>query len=202
LLTLAPLGAFLGEFLAGFGLLPYGVGFVASAASMLILPWMVAALFLTLPRMKIVFSGLLFVGALAFQSLLLYALVPPGATSEMMGLAHRFRWEFSVDDLRSVADQLRSRFESGTLEVSEGGAEDYYLANESAKRIPDAELPDSLRGRFQRVFIHQDPIKQEIQILFALDRIRGIVCDNRRVAHGFFEYSMAEGVHAYRYQRL
>jgi len=202
LLTLAPLGAFLGEYLDGFGLLPYGIGFVASAASMLILPWMVAALFLTVPKIKVMFRGLLFIGALGFQGLLLFALVPPGATSEMMGFAHRLRWEFSVDDLRSTAEEFRSKFESGTLEVSQEDADDYFVVFESAKCIPDAELPNSLRGRFQRVLIQQDPTEKGLQVFFALDRTRGIVCDNRKVTRGLFEYSMAEGVHAYHYQRL
>jgi hypothetical protein len=38
-------------------------------------------------------------------------------------------------------------------------------------------------------------------VVFSLGNERGIICDNRTYVSGFFEHSMAEGVHAYRYMR-
>jgi hypothetical protein len=40
------------------------------------------------------------------------------------------------------------------------------------------------------------------QVFFSLDERTGIVCDNCKHVREYFVCSMAEGVHAYRYQRL
>ncbi len=202
LLGLAPLGTFLGEYLSGAGALPEGIGFLASAASMFILPWIVAALFLARPKTKAAIRVLLFIGALVVQGVLLFAIVPAGSTSEMMGIAHRLRREFSVDELRDCANHLRHKFRDGTLGVSTREKDDDFTVGQSAVVVLDDELPDSLRGRFLRVFIQKPPATGDEQVVFALDKIRGIICDSRKHVHEFFVYSMADGVQAYRYQRL
>jgi hypothetical protein len=52
------------------------------------------------------------------------------------------------------------------------------------------------------VFIQKHPYTGEEQVVFALGKTTGIVCDTRKEVHEVFVYSIADGVHAYRYQRL
>ena len=68
--------------------------------------------------------------------------------------------------------------------------------------VDDLELPVQLRGRFARVVIEPDQDSGEQRVYFSLDERTGIVCDNRTQVREFFVCSMADGVHAYRYQRL
>ena len=201
LLGLAPLGYFLGSYLDGAGVLPRGSGFLVSAASMLLLPWVVAALFLTV-RITAPIRVSFYIGALVTQGVLLFSAVPAGATAEMMGIAHRFRREFPPDQMRACAASLRQKEHNGTLVVSHGDTGHSFLMSEKAVLVGDSELPVLLRGRFERVFIQPDRDTGEQRVYFALDERRGIVCDSRTHVREFFVCSMADGVHAYRYQRL
>src|SRR5262245_47985933 len=115
LLILAPLGHFLGSYLGGAGVLPLGSGFLLSAVSMFLLPWAVAALFFAV-RGSWPIRVLLFLGALVVQ-VVLFTVIPAGATSEMMGIAHRFRREFPPDQMRDCATSLRQKQDEGTLAV-------------------------------------------------------------------------------------
>ena len=201
LLGLAPLGHFLGSYLDGAGVLPRGSGLLFSAASMFLLPWLVAALFLKVSVAWPIRVSL-FVGALVTQGILMFTVVPAGATSEMMGLAHRFRREFPPDQMRACAANLRQKEHDGTLVVRQGDTGHSFLMSEKALLVEDSELPVLLRGRFQRVFIQPDRDTGEQRVYFALDTRSGIVCDTRKHVREFFICSMANGVHAYRYQRL
>jgi len=202
LLGLAPLGYFLGSYLDGAGILPRSSGFLISAASMFLLPWVIAALFLTIRKGAPSLRTSLFICALLVQAVLLFTVVPPAATSEMMGIAHRLRGEFSPEELRGCADHLRQKFHDGTLEASVRNKDDHYIVAPSAVVVADGELPNSLRGRFQRVFIQKATYTGEEQVVFALGQDRGIICDDRKDVHEFFIYSIADGVEAYRYERL
>jgi hypothetical protein len=201
LLALAPLGHFLGSFLDGAGVLPGGSGILVSAASMFLLPWAVAALFLTV-RVAWAIRVSLFIGALVAQGVLLFTVVPAGATSEMMGIAHRFRREFPPDQMRGCAASLRQKQQDGTLAFRQAGKDHVFLMSETAVLVDDSELPMQLRGRFEHVFIQPDRDTGEQRVYFSLDEGTGIVCDSRTDVREFFVRSMADGVHAYRYQRL
>jgi hypothetical protein len=201
LLGLAPLGHFLGFFLDGAGILPGGSGFLISAASMFLLPWAVAALFFTI-RVAWPIRVSLFIGAVVVQVVLLFTVVPAGATSEMMGIAHRFRREFSPDQMRACAASLLQKQREETLVVTEAEKGHSFLMSETAVLVDDSELPIELRGRFKRVFIQPDRDTGEQRVYFSLDERTGIVCDSRKDVREFFIFSMADGVHAYRYQRL
>src|SRR5258705_11665225 len=106
LLALAPLGYFLGSYLDGAGVLPGGVGFLISAGSMFILPWLVSGLFVVLPNIAWSTRRVLVLCALLVQGVLLFRVVPAGATSETMGFAHRLRREFPPGRLRDWAPYL------------------------------------------------------------------------------------------------
>jgi hypothetical protein len=201
LLALAPLGHFLGSFLDGSGVLPGGSGFLVSATSMFILPWAVAALFFTV-RVVWPVRVSLFIGALIAQGVLLFTVVPAGATSEMMGIAYRFRQEYPPDQMRACAAGLRQKQLEGTLAVRQAGEDHTFLMSETAVLIDDSELPMQLRGRFEYVFIQPERDTGEQRVYFSLDERTGIVCDSRKEVREFFVCSMADGVHAYRYQRL
>jgi hypothetical protein len=201
LLGLAPLGDFLSAYLDGAGLLPRGSGFLIGAACMFLLPWVVAASFL---MVKVTWPGrlLLFMGAMVAQGVLLFTVIPAGATSEMIGIAHRLRREFPPDQIRTCAATLRQKQHDGTLAVRQGKRDQSFLMSERAVLVDDAELPVPLRGRFERVFIQPDQDAPEQRVYFSLDERTGIVCDSRKHVREFFVCSMADGVHAYRYQRL
>jgi len=201
LLALAPLGYFLGSYLDSAGVLPGGVGILISAGSMFILPWLVSGLFVVLPKTSWSIRRALVLCALLVQGFLLFTVVPAGATSETMGFAHRLRQEFPPSQLRDCAAHLRQKRRDGTLTLADKAKIPSFLMSETAVIVADSELPVSLRGRFQRVFIQQDRATNDEQVFFALDGNTGIICDSRTHVRGFLVCSMAEGVHAYRYQR-
>jgi len=202
LLALAPLGHFLGFYLAGPGVLPFNISFLVSAMSMFILPWAVSAIFAAVPKTPWVIRITLFICAMLVQGLLFVKVAPAGAASEMMGIAHRLRGAFPPNQLHDCAEHLRQKRRDGTLALGDKDSDRYFPMSESAVVVPDSELPVSLRGRFQRVFIQRDHDTGDEQVWFALDGRSGIVCDSRKQVHDFFLWSMADGVHAYRYQRL
>jgi hypothetical protein len=202
LLGLSPLGSFLGEYLDGAGVLPRGSGLLVGGFCAFILPWVVAAAFALIARTTWTVRLLLFICALVAQPVLFFILTPPGATSEMMGIAHRLSREFPPDQMRDCAGRLRQKHHDGTLTVRRRDSGHSFLMSESAVMVDDSELPVSLRGRFDRVFIQQDRVTGDEQVFFSLGEETGIVCDSRKHVREFFVCSMAEGVHAYRYQRL
>ena len=202
LLGLAPLGHFLGSYLGGAGILSGGIGFLVSAASMFILPWVISALFVTIAKTAWPIRISLFIFTFVVQAILLVMVVPAGATSEMMGIAHRLRREFPPDRIRDCADHLRQKHRDGTLAVKVGDKGHNFLMSTSAVIVDDSELPASLRGRFDCVFIQQGRVTDDEQVVFALPERTGIICDSRKHVSEFFVYSIADGVHAYRYQRL
>jgi hypothetical protein len=169
--------------------------------SMLLLPWVVAALFF-MARVAWPIRVSLFIGALVAQGVLMFTVVPAGATSEMMGIAHRLRREFPPDQMRTCATSVRQKKHNGTLVVRQTEKDNSFLMSPMAVLVDDSELPIELRGRFQRVFIEPDHDTGEQRVYFALDERTGIVCDSRKGVREFFVCSMADGVHAYRYQRL
>ena len=73
--------------------------------------------------------------------------------------------------------------------------------SEKAVLIDDSELPVQLRGRFARVFIEPEQDTGEQRVYFTFDERTNIVCDSQTHVRDFFVCSMADGVHAYRYQR-
>ena len=201
LLGLAPLGHFLGSYLDGAGVLPRGSGLLLSAASMFLLFWGVAALFLTI-RVAWPIRVSFFIGAFVVQAVLMFTIVPAGATSEMMGIAHRLRRDFPPDQMRACAASIRQKEHDGILAVGQGDRDSSFLMSESAVIVDDSELPLQFRGRFERVFIQPDRDTGEQRVYFSLDVRSGIICDSRKHVREFFVCSMADGVHAYRYQRL
>jgi hypothetical protein len=202
LLTLAPMGYFLAPYLEGLGVLPPGYGFILGAFSMFIVLGMASIAFAFIQKAKPIVRVLIFVCVFIAQGIFIFNFIPPGATSEMMGIAQRLRHEFSTDQLRDCAKQLQQRLHAGTLKVQTRAKDDDFTVEPSALVVDDTELPTILRGRFQRIFIQTNSLLGIEQVVFALGDERGIFCDNRKNVHEFFVCSMADGVHAYRYQRM
>jgi hypothetical protein len=202
LLTLSAVGSFAAPYLDGAGAFPRGSGFLVGAVCMFILPWVVSGLFVVAAKTRIPVRLAIFISTLAVQPALLFAFTPPSATSEMMGIAHRLGREFSADELRDSANQLRSKFQAGTLRTTSKAREDYFEVAAEAVVVPQTELPIALREHFKRVYIQHGQAGGGCQVVFALAPDTGIICDNRKQVHEFFVYSIADGVHAYRYQRL
>ena len=203
LLGLAPAGYFLGPYLEGAGLLPNGFGLIVSGGSMFVLPWIAAFCFVALLKAKMSLRILLFIPAVVFQGLFLFTFCPPAATGQTMGLAHRLGREFPAGQMRDCAGQLRLKFVNGTLKASKSVNDNYFVgASENALVVDDSELPVSLRGRFHGVYIEQASNTGTPQVVFALTPKTGILCDSRGRVRDFWFCSIADGVHAYRYERL
>jgi hypothetical protein len=202
LLFFAPAIAFFGSYCSGLGIFSWGAGFVIGAFGMFVVPWLVSILFAILGKVRWTVRLMVFVGALFIQGLLVFYVVPPGATCEMMGLTSRVRHEFSSDQLRNCADRLRMTFHDGTLKLRKRDDHDdlYFLSNGSAVAVEDTELPTSLRGRFQRVFIQTDPSTGAKEVIFALDYETGIICENHVQAPSDAFQMIADGVVIYHYE--
>ena len=115
-----------------------------------------------------------------------------------MGIAHRVQREFSPDQLRDCAEQLRTKFHAGTLKLgnSADGRDYFPVLLDTNVVIEDTELPVSMRGRFQRTFILMDPSTTNELVIFAVDHETGIICGND-VPVPDYAYRMAEGVEVY-----
>jgi hypothetical protein len=202
LLGVAPFLCFFGDYFGGAGFVSENLGFFVSAAAFFVFPWAFAALCLIVLRTKGPGGVFVFIGALVVQFVLMFTVVPPGATCQMMGIAHRLKGEFHADELRGCADLVRHKFHDGTLSTSPRSKDDHFDVGPSALEVSGLELPNSLRGRFQRVYIQKLPDSTVEQVIFALGPDRGISCDGRKNVCGFFSCSIADGIEAYRYQRL
>jgi hypothetical protein len=200
LLALAPLGDFLGAYLEGWG---FSVGLFIGGASMFILPWIVSAVLGLACSNSCGGRTLAFAGSFVLQFVLLFTVVPPGAESEMIGIAHRLKREFSAGELRACADQLRAKYRAGDLVGKKGIVS---IAEVSVENDPlivdDLELPASLRGQFRAVVVQKVKTTGDIEVWFSLGNGRGIVCNGNKYESGFFTYSIADGVHAYRHMRM
>jgi hypothetical protein len=120
----------------------------------------------------------------------------------MMGIAHRLKTEFNADELRHCAEIVRQKFRDGTLATRARSNDDHFIVGPSALVVLDSELPVSLRGRFKQVYIQKVPDSDVEQVIFALEPARGILCDGRKDVREYFACSIADGVEAYRYQRM
>ncbi|HWY29718.1 MAG TPA: hypothetical protein VNX46_03125, partial [Candidatus Acidoferrum sp.] len=140
---------------------------------------------------------ILFIVVLFIQESVFF-FVPPRATAELMGIAHRLQRDLSPDQFRNCANQLRMRFHTGTLKLGDRGGDDdnYFPADSSAVVVEDTELPASLRGRFQRIFIETDPSTGNEAVIFAVDHETGIICEDH-VRAPYYAYPIADGVEAY-----
>lgn len=200
LLGLAPASYFLGSYLDGAGVLPGGSGPFISLASVLLLPWVIAALFFTVKIARPA-RVLLSMAALIVQGVLVFMVAPSGAASETMGLAHRFRREFPPDQMRACAASLRQKAHDGTLVARKVGKSCGFPMSDEDVLVDESELPIPLRGRFLQVFIQTDADSGEPRVYFAIDEHTGIVCDTPKNRRSFSVCPMANGVCAYRYLR-
>jgi hypothetical protein len=198
LLGLAPLGYVLGSYLSGLGTISWHAGYIIASLSMFVVPLLVSIVFVMFCKTGWIGRTILFVVVLFIQEgVFLLPIVPSRATAELMGIAQRLRREFSPDQLRDCADQLRTKFHAGTLKLgNRGDGRDYFPVMDSTVVVEDAELPGSLRGRFQRTFILTDPSISNQLVIFALDHETGIICGNL-VPVPDWAYPIADGVEAY-----
>jgi hypothetical protein len=196
LLGLAPLGNFLGSYFSGLGSISWYAGFVISAFSFFLVPLLVPIVFVILYKASWIRRVILFIVVLFVQESVIF-FVPPRGTAELMGMAHRSQREFSPDQLRDCADQLRTKFHAGTLKLGNSAdGLDYFPVYESAPVVEDTELPPSLRGRFQRTFILTNPPTSNELVVFAFDHETGIIC-GKLLPKADSAYPIADGVEVY-----
>lgn len=196
LLCLAPLGYFLGSYLSGLGTISWYAGYVIATLCYLLVPLLVPILFVILYKANWIRRVILFIAVLFVQESVFF-FVPSRATAELMGIAHRLQRDFSPDQLRVCADQLRTKFHAGTLKLGNSAdGLDYFPVLDTNVVVEDTELSASLRGRFQRTFILTDPVTTNELVIFALDHDTGIICGND-VPMPDYAYRIADGVEAY-----
>lgn len=194
-------GFFLCQFVVGAGLLPGGIGFLAGAACALALPWVISALVSVRARNASAVARLaIFALAMALQvGGLLVA--PLGATSEMMGMAFRRGRDLPCEEIDQCARRIRDRWQAGTLATNRVDGLRSLRGYPDTLLIAERELPESLRGRFDEVFLRVAATDGRVQVYFSLGPRYGIVCDDRPKVRNVSECSIQAGVHAYRDQR-
>jgi hypothetical protein len=197
LLGLAPLGYFLGSYLSGLGTISRYAGYVIASLNFFLVPLLVPIVFVILYKANWIRRIILFIVVLFIQESVFF-FVPPRATAELMGIAHRSQSEFSSNQLRDCADQLRTRFHAGTLKLgnSADGLDYFPVLGDTNVVVEDTELPTPLRGRFQRTFILTDPSTTNELVIFALDHETGLICGND-VPVPDYAYRIADDVEVY-----
>jgi len=199
LLALAPLCMFLSDYFE-LGYLD-SWGFLLAAASMFLLPWIVAAIFVRVVSVQgVKLKLLIYVSAILVQAGL-FVIEGPGATIEMMGLAQRMSWKYPPNELISCAEALKAKYQSKIGETS-GGSTEIRWGMDSIVAIPDSELPESLRGEFKETLVGREYGEENQEVVFVIDPRTAIVCDGKETGRGFFNYPMGNGIHAYHYERM
>lgn len=196
LLALAPAGYFLGSYLSGIGTISWDAGYVIATLSYLLVPFLVPIVFVILYKASWIRRVILFIVAFYVQASV-FVFVPSRSTAELMGMAHRLQREFSPNQLRDCADQLRAQFHAGTLKHGNSAdGVDYFPVLDTNAVVVATELPASLRGRFQRTFILTEPSTMNELVIFALDHETGIICGND-VPVPDYAYRIADSVEVY-----
>lgn len=200
LVSLGPLGYFFGAYARGLGLLNWNVGFLISAFSMLLVPLVVSTIIAILCKTGWIRRILIFAVALSIQECcFLFHVVPPAATSELMGITHRLQNEFSVYQLHDCSNELLQKFHGGVLKHVSRGNDNYFPIVDSAIIVDDSDLPISIRGHFQRVFIQPDPFTGDYVVIYAVDHETGIIFGNElRLPE--YAYPMGDGLETYHYE--
>lgn len=191
------MGDFLGFYLSGLGTISRYAGYVITSLSFFLVPLLVPIVFVILYKAMWIRRVILFIVVFLVQeSVILFA--PHGGTVELMGMAHRLQHEFSPNQLRDCADQLRTKFHAGTLKRgnSADGLDYFPVLDTNSVVVEDTELPASLHGRFQHTFILTDPVTTNELVIFALDHETGIICGND-VPVPDYAYRIADGVEVY-----
>jgi hypothetical protein len=201
LVFVAPFCVFFSSYLGGRDFISRGTGFLVSAIAMFLLPFLVSALIAALSAKSLTQRILAFIAPLVVQFVLIFAFVPPGASSEMMGIGHRFRNQFQIAEVRSCAASLLLKYQDGTLvtNLPATNAFPYTPLTEESILIADSELPADLRGKFRRVGI--TTTYDRVQIVFEVEPQEGIMFGECSDPEGFFHYELGEHLYAYRYQR-
>ena len=190
------MGYFLGSYLSGLGTISWYAGYVIASLSYLLVPLLVPIVFVILYKARWIRRVILFIVVFYVQASV-FVFVPSRATAELMGMAHRLQREFSPDQLRDCADQLRTKFHAGTLKLGNSAdGLDYFPVLDTNGVVVDTELSASLHGRFQRTFILTDPSTTNELVVFALDHETGIICGND-VPTPDYAYRIADGVEVY-----
>jgi hypothetical protein len=197
LLGFAPLGYFLGSYLSGLGTISWYEGFFIDALSFFFVPLLVPIVFVILYKASWIRRVILFIIVLLIQESVFF-FVPARATAELMGIAHRVQREFSPNQLRDCADQLRTKFHAGTLKRgnSADGLDYFPVLDTNSVVIENTELPASLHGRFQHTFILTNPVTTNELVIFALDHETGLICGHD-VPVPDYAYRIADGVEVY-----
>lgn len=204
LLGLPPVAMFIFPYLEGRGYVPRGLDLIG-LVPILVLPFVLSVFLASQAPITKWRRNAFFIFTVVVQYICMFTLVPPPAESEMIGLTQRLDREFSADEIRACAAQLRQEDQNGTLALKEVPEEERLSpwAKNEARIIEDSELPASLQGRFQHVLIvkHQTSDDPQVEIVFKLEQDRGILCNTNGYKNDFWRHQMADGVYAYRYMR-
>jgi|GEM_PF-6813839 len=200
LFLLAPLGYYFGPYLGGAGCFSEGVGFLISAISMFVVPFMVAAIFFFLHKTKWYFRIPVFMTVIILQFGLIF-LGPAAATSETMGLAHRMKRDYSIAQIQECANQIRQKRRDGTLKLKDQipGPTSYLLNNRAV--VDESELLPSLQGRFEVVLVSGKTNPDKDEVIFLVHGMEGLLCDPKPIQNSYTVYFVAPGIYAFRWER-
>lgn len=211
LLGLPTLGVFIIPYLEGRGVISFQSDLIGGAIVMFLLPFAIATLFVIVAPLTSPKRIALFFITIVIQFGLVFKLVPPTAETEMIGMAQRYRHEFSAAQLQSCAADLLQKERKGMLTLTNlhaGNLSDMIWHN--ARVVLNPPLPPNLRGKFLQVLIEAPSREGTIElpwrdrgdvVEFVLAQDRGILCTTNHIENGFWTWQLADGVYAYRWMR-
>lgn len=183
LLGLPTLGVFIIPYLEGRGVISFQSDLIGGAIVMFLLPFAIATLFVIVAPLSIPKRIALFFITIVIQFVLVFKLVPPTAETEMIGMAQRYRHEFSAAELQSCADDLLQQAQKGTLtftNLQRGNLSDMVWQN--ARVVLNPPLPPNLRGNFYRCSSKRQVARALSNRRGATTELSSYLCLHRTVA--------------------
>jgi hypothetical protein len=200
LVFVAPPCVFFSSYLGGRDFISRGTGFLVSGIAMFLLPFLVSALIATVSAKSLVQRILAFMATLVVQFVLIFAFVPPGARSEMIGVGHRLRNMFQAAEIQICAKSILQKRQAGLLDTNLVPPNLYPPLTHATVFVAESELPTNLQGKFRCIGIEDS--KSGPRVFFEVEPQIGIIYGKNSDGKGFFHYELAEDIYAYRYQRL
>jgi hypothetical protein len=196
-LLLPALASFIFPYLLGRGVIPYRYHIEVFAGT-LAMPLLCSAPVMFCARVGPWKRLLLFSVTFVVQVALMVLIVPPQATTEMIGFADRFRREFNTAELDSTAIELLKRDRAGTIKWSSAPAQTKTVFGH-AGAVDKSMLPANLRNRFKAVLL---PKAEPGKVIFALGQEYGVFFSEDAVVDDSWHRKVGGNIYAYRYLRL
>jgi hypothetical protein len=188
--------SFVFPYLLGRGVIPYRHSIEVFAGT-LAMPVLCSTAVMFCARLGFWKRALFVVMTFVLQVALMLLIVPPHATTEMIGFADRFRGKFNTAELESAALELLKRDRAGTIVWSSGSVQAKTVFGE-AGAVDKSILPGNLSGRFKAVLL---PKAEAGKVIFAVGPEYGLFFSEETEVNNFWHRKVSGRIYAYRYLR-